>query len=634
MDLSGKTALVTGAGSGIGRQLSIQLAGQGCKITVVDWDKGGADETVAQIRRFSGTARAVKLDVCDDAAQQAVFQSHMDAYGQLDIAVLNAGVSEMGDVVTSEGSGWQKALDIDLRAVLVGARLAARIMTAQGRPGIILATASAAGFFPIPSAPVYSASKAGVVHFVRAISRPLMKRGIRVCALCPQYVDTPMVTATAGVRHVAQQMSGGAALLTVAQVVEAAMHLIEDESKVGTCLVVHMTGRWYEWAESKENMRLLRPAQGGAAKPQQATSSVLAKWASSSLPSAQKTVQVHRLSDNFREATRVVSLPLPTAIPPGHVLVRRAYAGVNASDINFTAGRYFGSPKEAAKRLPFESGFESVGAVAAVGPAVTELRVGDVVAQFSYNGFADYAIVPVKAALPVPACTPEIVALLTSGLTASIALEQVGRMRSGETVLVTAAAGGTGQFAVQLAKAAGNYVIATCSSQAKVDLLKRLGADRVINYKQEVLKEVLKREYPKGVDLIFESVGGDVFKTCTQALATQGRLVIIGMMSQYGGGWTPLEHKGLPELLLWKAASLSGFFLPQWLRDMRTMRRHLATLTTALLQGRLHVAIDPTPFRGVESVAAAVDHLQSGNSVGKVYVQLADDVPSQATARL
>ena len=76
-------------------------------------------------------------------------------------------------------------------------------------------------------------------------------------------------------------------------------------------------------------------------------------------------------------------------------------------------------------------------------------------------------------------------------------LEQAGQMRGGETVLVTAAAGGTGQFVVQLAKAAGNAIVATCGSDDKAALLRRLGADRVVNYRKENLKDVLRREYPK-----------------------------------------------------------------------------------------------------------------------------------------
>jgi NADPH:quinone reductase-like Zn-dependent oxidoreductase len=122
------------------------------------------------------------------------------------------------------------------------------------------------------------------------------------------------------------------------------------------------------------------------------------------------------------------------------------------------------------------------------------------------SGFSEYAVVQSRRALKVPCAAPEVVALLTSGLTASLALEEVGRLqlpgnishnnshvtgsaaessrqRKQKTVLVTAAAGGTGQFAVQFAKLAGCHVVATCGGAAKAQLLRQLGVDRVIDYK-------------------------------------------------------------------------------------------------------------------------------------------------------
>lgn len=133
-------------------------------------------------------------------------------------------------------------------------------------------------------------------------------------------------------------------------------------------------------------------------------------------------------------------------------------------------------------------------------------------------------------------------------------------MTKGETVLVTAAAGGTGQFAVQLAKLAGNKVVATCGGADKAALLKDLGVDRVIDYKKENVKEVLKKEYPKGVNIIYESVGGEMFDTCMNALAMFGRMVVIGMMSQYtegeGGNWKPANYPRLCEKLLWKSQTV------------------------------------------------------------------------------
>ena len=256
-----------------------------------------------------------------------------------------------------------------------------------------------------------------------------------------------------------------------------------------------------------------------------------------------------------------------------------------------------------------------------VGPAFAP---GAPVAAMVYGGFSEYQVVPAKLLFAVPRPTPQVLALLTSGLTASIALEQAGRMGTGETVLVTAAAGGTGQFAVQLAKAAGNVVVATCGGGAKAATLKTLGVDRVIDHTREDVKAVLRREFPGGVDLVYESVGGCMFKTCVGALAPRGRLVVIGAVSQYAAGWAPSAHVGLPELLLARSATCAGFFLPAYAAHFK---RHLARLVAALEAGRLRAVVDAERFVGLEAVAAAVDRLQSGRSAGKVCVQIPADVP-------
>lgn len=139
-------------------------------------------------------------------------------------------------------------------------------------------------------------------------------------------------------------------------------------------------------------------------------------------------------------------------------------------------------------------------------------------------------------------------------------LQECGRLRKGETVLITAAAGGAGQFAVQLAKLAGCHVIATVGSEDKARLIRSLGADRAVNYRTEDLKAVLRTEYPRGVDVVWESVGGEWFGTCLNALAQKGRLIVIGAMSQYKGpdGWKPMPHLGLPEKVLNKSTTVTG----------------------------------------------------------------------------
>lgn len=341
--------------------------------------------------------------------------------------------------------------------------------------------------------------------------------------------------------------------------------------------------------------------------------------ASVPIPKEARKIIVRKLSPEFRQATELISFILPTTLPQGCVLIRNLYCGVNASDVNFTSGRY--QSGGASSQPPFDAGFEACGIVAAIGSGVDGLSVGQSVATMQYGGFSEYTVVAAKHCFSIPRASPAVLSLLTSGLTASISLEQTARLQPGEIVLVTAAAGGTGQFFVQLAKAAGAHVIATCGGKDKESLLRRLGADRVVNYREEDLKQVLKREYPKGVNLVCELVGGDMFTTCLNALAPRGRLLIIGAVSQYSAGWKPSTHVGLPEKLLAKSTALLGFFLPMYASHFK---RHLGKLLAALEAGKLQVALDPGNFEGIEAVFDAVDHLQSGRSMGKVYVKLAE----------
>ena len=196
-------------------------------------------------------------------------------------------------------------------------------------------------------------------------------------------------------------------------------------------------------------------------------------------------------------------------------------------------------------------------------------------------------------------------------------------------VLVTAAAGGTGQFAVQLAKLAGCHVIGTCSTDDKVAFLRRIGCDRPINYKKEDVKAVLKEEYPDGVDVVYEGVGGDLFNTCVKNLSIGGRLIIIGFIASYQQStFSSRITVPLHQILLSKSASLHGFFLNNHSRDIP---RHLSQLIELYTQGKIQSTIDvgeraPSgPFRGLEAIFDAVDYLYSGKSAGKVVVSVTPD---------
>ncbi|XP_062587492.1 uncharacterized protein LOC134249152 [Saccostrea cucullata] len=300
------------------------------------------------------------------------------------------------------------------------------------------------------------------------------------------------------------------------------------------------------------------------------------------------------------------------------------FVGINASDINVTAGRY-GS--QANIKPPFDIGFEGLGEVVEAGKG-SPLPVGQAVMYFNHGAFTDYKVLKAKRVFPIPSPSPQFLPFLVSGITASIALDKVGDVKRGETVLVTAAAGGTGMLAVQWAKLAGCHVIGTCSTDAKVEFLKKIGCDRPINYKKESLKEVLKSEYKNGIDVIYESIGGEIFDTCVNSLALKGRLIVIGFIEGYQSdlGFKPSRTMAtIPVKLLNKSASIRGFFLEHFMSDIPS---YISKMIKLQQEGKLQSFVDlgenteKGPFKGLESVADAVEYLYTQKSIGKIIVSL------------
>ncbi|XP_072460183.1 prostaglandin reductase 3 isoform X3 [Notamacropus eugenii] len=350
----------------------------------------------------------------------------------------------------------------------------------------------------------------------------------------------------------------------------------------------------------------------------------------SSISKFMQKLVVTQLSPNFKEAVTLLRdcpVPLPG---DGDLLVRNRFVGVNASDINFSAGRY-----DASLKLPFDLGFEGIGEVVALGlTASAQYTIGQTVAYLSNGSFAEYTVVPAKVAIPVPTVKPEYLTLLLSGTTAYISLKELGKMSEGKKVLVTAAAGGTGQFAVQLAKKAKCHVIGTCSSAEKSGFLKSIGCDLPINYKTENVGAVLKREYPEGVDLVYESVGGEMFDMAVNALAIKGRLIIIGYISGYQNstGLSPIKAGTLPGKLLKKSASVHGFFLYHYLSEYRKAMDHLLKMYESqelVCEVDLGDLSPGGKFIGLESIFRAVDYMYMGKNTGKVVVELPHSVNSK-----
>jgi NADPH2:quinone reductase len=220
----------------------------------------------------------------------------------------------------------------------------------------------------------------------------------------------------------------------------------------------------------------------------------------------------------------------PVPVPgTGEVLIRVTAAGVNFLDISQARGTMPGGPPP-----PYLAGFEAVGEIAAVGEAVTGPELGAHIIGVSMKGgaFAEYMVLPAAAALPVPAgwADEQALGLVVNWPTALAALKPLGRIIAGETVLIPAAAGGTGQAAVKLAKHYGATVIATASPD-KHDTVRALGADHILDSRgADIAAEVLRLTDGKGADLVLESAGGLAFgASLAAAKRVTGRVVVYGV---------------------------------------------------------------------------------------------------------
>ncbi|WP_337885293.1 zinc-binding dehydrogenase [Fischerella thermalis] len=323
-----------------------------------------------------------------------------------------------------------------------------------------------------------------------------------------------------------------------------------------------------------------------------------------------------QISQDFKSAVEIIEVPIPT---PDHnqLLIQNKFAGINAG---FDTLLCQGKVPYVNLTPPFDLGVEAVGEVVAVGDNIQDFQVGDaVVTTVRGGGYREYQVIDANLAVKVRQAIPEVLTLMPTGISALVALEKVGEMKSNEVVLVTAAAGGTGHIAVQLAKLAGNHVIGTCGSQVKAELLQKLGCDRIINYRSENLNQVLKNEYPNGINLVFDCVGKQVFDTCVENLAIRGRLVVVGFISEYGKDLEQVTQPRIYHKLFWKAASVRGFLMPLYQEYATAARDRLLNL---FYGNQLKVAIDPTQFHGIESIPTAVEYLLSGKNCGKVVVKL------------
>jgi NADPH2:quinone reductase len=246
-----------------------------------------------------------------------------------------------------------------------------------------------------------------------------------------------------------------------------------------------------------------------------------------SIPASMRALQQTSL-DGPQDLRLITDAPVPSP-GPGEILIRVTAAGVNFVDVSQARGTFAGGPQP-----PYLAGIEGAGEVTAVGEGVTDPQPGTHVIGIGITGgaFAEYMVLPAVAALPVPTgwTDEQALGLVVNWPTAMAALKPLGGVTAGHTVLIHAAAGGTGQAAVKIAKHYGATVIAT-ASPGKHDVVAALGADHVIDSRgSDIAADVLRLTGGAGADLVLESAGGATLgASLAAAKRVTGRVVVYGV---------------------------------------------------------------------------------------------------------
>ncbi|MFT6635969.1 NADPH:quinone oxidoreductase family protein [Alcanivorax sp.] len=297
----------------------------------------------------------------------------------------------------------------------------------------------------------------------------------------------------------------------------------------------------------------------------------------------------------------------------GEVKVRVKAAGLNFPDTLIIEGKYQIKPE-----LPFSPGGEMAGEVLEVGDGVKNFKAGQrVMGLTGYGAFAEEIVVPENRLIPVPDGMNDHTAAAFSMVygTSYHALKQRANIQPGETLLVLGASGGVGLAAVELGKAMGANVIACASSNEKLEVAREAGADDLINYAEEDLKDALKKRYPKGVDVIYDPVGDKFTEAALRNMAWNGRLLIVG----FAAGDIP---KIPANLALLKGCSIVGVFWGAFTQQEPQVNiQNIMELMQLFGQGKIKPRISQVfKFEEYEQALAA---LTSRTAKGKVVLDVA-----------
>ena len=297
----------------------------------------------------------------------------------------------------------------------------------------------------------------------------------------------------------------------------------------------------------------------------------------------------------------------------GEALVRVHYISLDAANRAWMHGATYRAAVEA----------NSVMAGGGIGEVVASkadgLKAGDIV--FGDTGWQDYAAIPAKHLTRMPKLEPMTHLLSVfgiAGLTAYFGLLDVAKPKPGETVAVSAAAGSVGSIVGQIARIKGCRVVGIAGGKDKCDwLTSELGFDAAVDYKDGAVFKALRAAAPKGIDVYFDNVGGDILEACLPLMNNRGRISCCGAISQYDG--TPSAHgpRGVPGLIVVKRLIMQGFIVMDFM-DQRD--KALSDLQSWVSSGKLKVQEDI--INGLENTPKALIGLLAGENRGKRMIKL------------
>ena len=322
-----------------------------------------------------------------------------------------------------------------------------------------------------------------------------------------------------------------------------------------------------------------------------------------------KAIRIHEFGPS-EDVLKYEEVPVPEP-KAGEVLIKVDAASLNRADLGLRKGTY----RIAADALPVIPGREFAGTVAKLGSGVNEFTVGQpVVAYPSLGGYAEYATAKTSEVRPVPEgdTSAQAAALPTAALTAWFGLRTDGDLKSGEWLLVHGGSSGVGVAAIQIAKHLGAKVIATSGSEVKCRRLRALGADVTIDVSEnDFVTEVMRATNARGVDVVLEMIGGEVYQKSLQVLAPGGRLFSIG------GAFGPIPD---PPPTLTDGRKATRFSITNYLKAKPEEFKQLDSILQLVREKKFDAGIGKT--FPLSETRAAQRYLEGREHFGKVMLSM------------